>query len=190
MYSRKHGLTLGFHGCDRSIVDDILLGKKELQPSTNIWDWLGHGIYFWEDSEARAWEFAETNKKDPAVIGAVIDLGYCLDLIEYKNLQLLKAHHNTLEDLMRSANQQMPENKKPKSSNEILIRNLDCAVIEFLHKQISRDTSTRRFDSVRSVFLEGEDLYTGAGFKSKTHIQLCIRNTNAIKGLFLPRKML
>lgn len=25
MYSRKSGLILGFHGCDQSLVDDILL---------------------------------------------------------------------------------------------------------------------------------------------------------------------
>jgi hypothetical protein len=43
------------------------------------------------------------------------------------------------------------------------------------------------FDSVRGVFIEGQPLYPGAGFHDKNHIQICIRNPNCIKGLFLPR---
>ena len=58
MYTTKTGLILGFHGCDESIVDNILLGKEDLKQSDNTYDWLGHGIYFWENSPSRALEFA------------------------------------------------------------------------------------------------------------------------------------
>ncbi len=44
------------------------------------------------------------------------------------------------------------------------------------------------FDSVRGVFFEGNELYEGAGFLDKTHIQICIRNPNLIRGYFIPRK--
>jgi hypothetical protein len=44
MYSTRTGLVLGFHGCDQSIVDNILLGKENLKQSDNTYDWLGHGI--------------------------------------------------------------------------------------------------------------------------------------------------
>ena len=43
------------------------------------------------------------------------------------------------------------------------------------------------YDSVRGVFWEGDDLYPGAGFKEKNHIQIAIINPNCIKGFFLPR---
>jgi len=46
MYSSRPGLTLAFHGCDQSLGHDVINSKKELKPSTNKWDWLGHGIYF------------------------------------------------------------------------------------------------------------------------------------------------
>lgn len=45
------------------------------------------------------------------------------------------------------------------------------------------------FDSVRGVFFEGTELYPGAGFREKDHIQICIRNPNCIKGYFLPREL-
>ena len=35
-----------------------------------------------------------------------------------------------------------------------------------------------------AVFTEGKDLYAGAGFKEKNHVQICVRNPNCIKGYF------
>jgi hypothetical protein len=39
-----------------------------------------------------------------------------------------------------------------------------------------------------SVFTEGGPAFPGAGIQEKNHIQICIRNSNSIKGFFLPRK--
>ena len=47
MYSSRTGLILGFHGTDERIVHSVLKGKTDLEPSRNVYDWLGHGIYFW-----------------------------------------------------------------------------------------------------------------------------------------------
>jgi glycosyltransferase involved in cell wall biosynthesis len=41
--------VVGYHGCDQSILEDILLGKSEIKRSANDYDWLGNGVYFWED---------------------------------------------------------------------------------------------------------------------------------------------
>lgn len=198
MYSTKAGLILGFHGCDQSIVDNILLGKENLKQSDNTYDWLGHGIYFWENSPSRAFEFAKFLKdhpqkakspiKNPAVIGAVIDLGYCLDFTDYLNLQLLKDGYDLLltaisKSGIKLANKPVGENK------DLLLRDLDCAVIETLHSLRNPNSDLKSFDSVRGVFWEGSEIYPNAGFKEKNHIQICIRNKNCIKGYFLPRQL-
>lgn len=192
MYSTRSGLILGFHGCDKSLVEQVISQKKELEPSKNEYDWLGHGIYFWEGNPTRAYQFAkeQTNRKKskvktPAVIGAVIDLGYCLDLLDSKYLDMMKSGYLFLESTIDSA--KMPQNKPLVDSEDLLFRNLDCAVIESIH-QVRKDNNNRPFDSVRGVFWEGEELYPNAGFKEKNHIQICIRNPNCIKGFFLPRK--
>lgn len=49
-------------------------------------------------------------------------------------------------------------------------------------------TDIKIFDSTRGVFTEGGAAYKGAGIFEKSHIQICIRNFNNIKGFFLPRK--
>jgi len=54
MYSSQIGLTLGFHGTDHSIVDAVLNKKIHLEASKNDFDWLGNGIYFWDNNPERA----------------------------------------------------------------------------------------------------------------------------------------
>ncbi|GHT18375.1 hypothetical protein AGMMS4957_00580 [Bacteroidia bacterium] len=120
----------------------------------------------------------------PAVIGAVIDLGACLDLLDYQNLQLLKEGYQ----IVRNAGSEIPQNKPIGNLGELLVRDLDCSVIEAVHK-FKQKTGQAPFDSVRSVFYEGNELYPNAGFREKDHIQICIRNPNCIKGFFLPRMM-
>lgn len=51
------------------------------------YDWLGTGVYFWEHGAKRALRFAHDQKKrgkvkNPTVIGALIQLGNCFDLLD------------------------------------------------------------------------------------------------------------
>lgn len=198
MYSKRSGLVLAFHGCDQSVVGGVISGATALRNSTNKYDWLGHGVYFWDNSPSRALEFAtslsETPRrnsipiKNPAVIGAVINLGLCLDLLDYKNLSLLKESYGILSVSSNAIGKALPINKVVSNSEDLLLRELDCAVIETLH-QFRKQQRELPFDSVRGVFWEGKKLYQNAGFREKDHIQLCIRNPNCIKGYFLPRDL-
>ncbi len=58
MYTSRTGLVLGFHGTDESIVQDVLNGKRDLKTQNNVYDWLGHGIDFWDNSPSRALDWA------------------------------------------------------------------------------------------------------------------------------------
>lgn len=93
MYPAKPGFTIGFHGCDKTVGRRVVAGVISLRPSTNKYDWLGHGIYFWENNFQRAVDFANAlkSRKDrqsklrvPSAIGAVLDIGFCLDLLDSK----------------------------------------------------------------------------------------------------------
>jgi hypothetical protein len=101
-------------------------------------------------------------------------------------LRLVKKAYDTLVFSANTLGQELPMNKPMGSSKDLLLRDLDCAVIENLHLK-RRENNLKPFDSVRGVFIEGKELYPGAGFHDKNHIQLCIRNPNCIKGYFLPR---
>lgn len=195
MYSRRSGLVLGFHGCDISIRDKIVSTKGEiLKSSENNYDWLGHGIYFWENNHMRALSFAKDLKdnppkgkenliKEPAVLGAIIDLGHCLDLMDSKYLDVLKVSYDYLCESSKKHKLELPKNNK-----DLLVRYLDCAVIETAH-ELNIKLGKTDYDSVRGVFFEGNDLYENAGFKEKNHIQIAIRNQECIKGFFIPRDL-
>ncbi len=43
---------------------------------------------------------------------------------------------------------------------------------------------------MRGVFFEGPELFPNAGFRTKNHIQLCIRKSSCILGYFRPRNSL
>lgn len=196
MYSTLPNFVFGFHGCDKSVVDAIVRGDDTLRHSENGYDWLGHGAYFWENDPARALEYARFVMQHPlrgrspidtpAVLGAVIDLGHCLNLMEANALRLIRSAYGLLRDLVDVSGNPMPENSVLDSDGNLLVRRLDCAVIEILHK-VMKDKEERSFDTVRGLFLEGATVYPDAGFREKNHIQICVRNPNCIKGFFLPR---
>ena len=192
MYSQGAGIVFGFHGCDKSVAEKIINLKEPLNQSLNNYDWLGNGIYFWENSPSRALEFAKEMKsknkiKTPCVIGSFIQLGNCFDLLDFENLQYLKYGYVLVKSLFNNQNKPLPLNKVAKDSNDFLLRQLDCAVIEGIHK-IRIQQALESFDSVRGVFWEGQELYPNAGFREKDHIQICIRNPNCIRGFFDPRE--
>ena len=57
-------LVFGFHGCEEDVRDKILNSDNEhLDKSSNSYDWLGNGIYFWLNDPMRAYEWAEQKKK-------------------------------------------------------------------------------------------------------------------------------
>jgi hypothetical protein len=58
MYSARPGLLIGFHGCETELRNDVIAGNRALNASKNTHDWLGNGIYFWENNYERALDFA------------------------------------------------------------------------------------------------------------------------------------
>ena len=197
MYSILPNLVLAFHGCDEDTYQKVLYNHENLLPSNNAYDWLGNGIYFWEDSVDRAKQWAESaceryNKKHPdepakkpAVIGAVVSLGNCLNLTDYKSGDILRTGYEILKYELEINGKKLPVNRDIKGNTDLLYRDLDCAVIQRIH-QYNKENKKRGFDSVRGVFLEGNPVYENDGIMEKTHVQLCIVNPNCIKGYFKP----
>ncbi|MBU0632397.1 hypothetical protein KKA17_07120 [bacterium] len=195
MYSTKPSYVFGFHGLDKTVALEILNQKKEFKHSNNNHDWLGDGVYFWENNYERAKQYAiedmkrkNSKIKEPFVLGAIIDLGdNCLDLLDQKNLDLLKIAYEELKKDLKSQGLPLPENSSfGKDDFDFKKRELDCAVIRYAHELAAE--AGIYFDSVRAAFIEGEEIYKNAGFKIQNHIQLAIINPNCIKGVFLPRE--
>lgn len=198
MYGRP-GIVYGFHGCDRQTAEAVLCSHTQhLKSSKNQYDWLGNGIYFWEASPERGLAFAREAKirrkisqgriKQPYVVGAVIELGNCLNLLDHAGLQEMRTAHHMLKLSTEAEGKKLPSNKAKDSSGAYLIRTLDCAVLQYLH-ELRAGAGLPAYDTVIGALWEGDDLYDGAGITDKNHVQICVRNTDCIRGYFRVREL-
>ena len=196
---------LGFHGCDKSKRDQLIYEPDSIKKSREIFDWLGHGFYIWENNYERALQWAADKHKsgaitNPSVVGVVYQLNYCLDFTDSAFIKIISEYFNLMKKDFITIGKALPQNKNlPKDQYyDLILRELDCSVIEYLHQKISEQIKTdldeygfsnyKHFDTVRGVFTEGGPAFEGAGIQSKNHIQICIRNFNCIKGFFIPRE--
>ena len=174
---------IAYHGCDEAVVRRVLLTGDPLSASENDYDWLGYGIYFWEFGPERALEWAVEQKKrnpkrikKPAVIGAVIQLGNCFDLLDTRNTGLLRDAFGTYQE---QAARPVPKNRGP-------FHRLDCAVLNFAFDLYAEDMGLE-YHSVRGVFQEGAATFDGSDIREKSHIQIAVRDPACIVGYFKPQ---
>ena len=182
---QRHRLVLAYHGCDQSVADEVLIKGKQLEQSENSYDWLGKGIYFWEHGPQRAREWAEKHPdiSNPAVVGAVINLGNCFDLFDTHAVRVLSKLYPLFKESYEKLGAPLPVNEAGYAGDkDSLKRHLDCAVINWILKK----KTVPNYDSVRGLFPEGEPVFEGSSIKAKSHIQIAVRNTSCVLGYFRP----
>jgi hypothetical protein len=205
LYAKRPNLMIGFHGCDESTKNQLVINPDKVRKSEETFDWLGNGFYIWENNSERALKWAEDKKargkiKTPSVVGVVYQLDYCLDFTDSAFIEVISNYYSLMKHEYSFIGKEMPKNKDlPKDKfHDLILRELDCNVIEYTHQRIDelikKDlaqngySELKPFDTARGVFTEGGPAFEGAGIQTKNHIQICIRNLNCIKGFFIPRK--
>ncbi len=187
---RAQGVIIGHHGCPKALARRILFEDELLRPGTHSWDWLGTGIYFWEASLERAldWNpsYRATARENWCALGAVVNLGNCLDLFDRECIADVQKAYSHVADIFRDAGMELPRNLAGgPGDRQFSKRLLDCLVIDHLH-ELNREQGKPEYDTVRCGFSEGAELYPGAMLFSQTHIQICVRNPHCILGYFKP----
>jgi hypothetical protein len=106
----------------------------------------------WAEEQSSRGEYT-----DPYVIGAVIDLRNCLDLLSREDLELVGSAYRTFIKMQQKAGLPVPENKSAPGQPDAdrVLRYLDCAVIKHLHSIIEDVPESKRevepFDTVRGL---------------------------------------
>ena len=188
LYQRQ---VIAYHGCDQEIADKVLLGGETLTPSEKDYDWLGRGIYFWEHGPQRALEWAEDHKKQgkikqPSVLGAVLHLGNCFDLLDTRYTEALQRAWPLFVEAKEAESERIPNNRDPKNKPPLdkLLRYRDCAVINWTISEFEKNKVF--YDAVRGVFQEDAPVFEDSGIRLKSHIQIAVRNPACIIGYFRP----
>jgi hypothetical protein len=178
---------IGYHGCTVVTASRILRGESFL-PSNNDYDWLGRGVYFWEHGPDRALRFIkeklkrEKRRERPAVVGAVVQLGECFDLLDTHFTNNLRQLYPSFVQSLASAGRNLPSNKGPES--ELKRRYLDCAMLNWYLSELEADN--QQYQTVRGCFVEGGAAFPGSGIQAQSHIQVAVRDPACIIGVFRP----
>lgn len=185
---RYNRIVVGYHGCDLDIATKILVDGAAFTQSVNDYDWLGKGTYFWEYGADRAYRFADDQIKrkkvtTPAVLGALIQLGECFDLLDTRFTRDLADFYTQWEEESRTNKLAMPANSGKTPDKKM--RRLDCAVInQYL---ALAEEAGKKYDTVRGCFVEGDPVFGTSGIYVESHIQIAVRNPACIVGVFKPR---
>lgn len=184
-------LVVAYHGCDVSVRDRVISRGGKLDASRNKYDWLGHGIYFWEHGPERAMEWAEGQKRlgkirEPAVVGAILHLGQCFDLLDAAYTEVLVEAFPEFCESLKAAGKTIPKNKpRDARDRDNILRFFDCAALNWTIDRIEGKIGTI-FHSVRGAFQEGELVFPESSIYRRSHIQIAVRHPACVMGYFLP----
>jgi hypothetical protein len=171
-------IVYGYHGTSQAKAANIL--KNGFLASDNDYDWLGTGIYFFQDAPLRAKQWAtQQHPDDPVVLQASIHLHNCIDLFDIGWQPLLKKLYNSFVEQWGLTNQPFPRQEPERSK----AHRLDCSFLNYSIQLLSgRDII---IESVRAAFMEGERLFPDSAIFDLAHVQIAIRNPNLIRSIKL-----
>jgi hypothetical protein len=179
---------VGHHGTNIEAARQILQTGFTL--SRNNYDWLGKGVYFWQDAPYRAWHWAseDCQKKggDPAVIRSLVKIrrDEFMDLLDYRqDPNWANELRRTHQDLQKKTSIVLPSNKRATGYHA-----LDRLVFDTLIEDILKPMDINIL-AVRACFQEGEEIYSGLAIYNKSHIQIAVRDISSIvESILLTKK--
>ena len=144
-----------------------IIGREGFRLSQNDYDWLGDGVYFFQDGSLRAWQWArERHGDDAAVIGADIRLVNCMDLLDVGWNEVLSDAYDRYLASLKKTGQMIPTQYGG-------AHQLDREVINYAVGSL-REVGIR-IACVRAAFREGRPAYTGSAFYNRSHVQIAVR---------------
>ena len=100
-------IVSGYHGTSSELAD--VIERDGFRPSMNPYDWLGDGVYFFQEAPGQAWEWARNRYGNKAaVIGAEIQLTHCMDLLDVGWEAILSETYDSYLNLLRQTGRPRP----------------------------------------------------------------------------------
>jgi hypothetical protein len=180
-----------FHGTTFETAEKIIR-ERRFKASNHLYDWLGPGVYFFQDAPLKALDYASRYvlprhdaDTELAVVVAELSLENCFDLLrnDYSLLakrnfgRLVKQSKRQKRPILREFNEQPHRIFHGEVSEADVQRsgyNIDdCRNIRSLISDLN--TSNRgEFDCVRSAFWGGAEIFKGSFIFDHTNIQVCV----------------
>lgn len=145
--------------------------------SRNEYDWLGDGVYFFQDAPLRAREWATRRYgDDAAVIGSVIRLEGCIDLLDIGWVEVLTEAFEEYQVQQLQLRQPLPRQSTG-------ARRLDRAVVNYVVDVLAEAGEIVR--TVRSTFSEGRPIFPDSALLDRSHVQVVVRDMAVVEDVWL-----
>ena len=164
--------AIGYHGTSRQAA--LIVLRDGFRVSRNAYDWLGDGVYFFQDAPNRAREWAaQRYGADGVVIRSIIRLDDCLDLLDIQWNDLLIEAYTAVVEAAQRAGVPLPRQTAGAHRLDRAVVNLAVALL-----------GTRRgmpVRAVRGVFGDGMPVFSGSAILSRAHVQIAVRDPSMIE---------
>ncbi|NTW88131.1 MAG: hypothetical protein HGB26_03200 [Desulfobulbaceae bacterium] len=161
--------AIGFHGTSNYNYENILAAGFE--QSKNPGDWLGMGVYFFQDAPIRAKKWSSSHS-DPVVIGAEISLEHCMDFLDVLWWETLSEAFNELKRVCLKKGVPFPCQKNGNNKRDKMVIDLAVDALATIGVEIK---------SVRAIFKEGEKVFAKSALNKLDHVQIAVREEDAIR---------
>ncbi len=168
--------VIGYHGCAETTAEALLSGDAFLR-SSNSYDWLGVGVYFWEYGPYRAWEWAQAHFDRPAVLEGRIRLGRCLNLLDIGSQGGFALAYLQAVEEAAAHGAELPRNDLRRK-----LHRRDRFMVEFYCRLVASE-GAKPYQTVRACFPEGEPIFEGSAILAGTHVQVAVRDAACISRL-------
>ena len=139
-------ILIAYHGCDATVRDSLVARRKNPLPSSNPYDWLYDGMYFFEGDSARALKLATASSTrpqhkltrnpiaTPAVVGAIIEIDRLFDLTTQSGIENFSLAAEIMVKAYEVDGEDPPKNKPSfEGDTENLHRAFDREVCKMVH---------------------------------------------------------
>lgn len=166
----SHVTARGFHGTTE------LAGRRILEDgfsvSQNDYDWLGDGIYFFQDAPQLALDWArQKSTAFPCVLEAHILIKDFIDLLDPKWSTWLANVHDRYVIELKAAKKLAPMQRGGAHRLDRAVLNYAVAV---------RTAEGYHVGGIRGAFVEGRPVFPNSALFTKSHIQIAVRDRSYI----------
>ena len=135
----------GYHGTSKRSAQEIL--ERGFDFSINDYDWLGTGVYFFQDAPMRAVSWAKERYPDsPAVIKSELILKNCIDLLDIDWYPIIRETYEMFVKEYEKAKIPLPPQNPLKSK----AHRLDCAFFNYIVEKVFASQNVT-IDSIRGM---------------------------------------
>jgi hypothetical protein len=171
-------LVYGYHGTSRESAMSILGTAFEMCNRND--DWLGKGVYFWQDAPLHANWWAREYKRydDPVVLCSEIYFNpdFCIDLLDStKDSLIVSILRSSSEQVNRSILRKRMEERQRglQDYSGSWFSAIDKHTIDFATQSVG-EIRGRPVKAVRSIFQDGEKIHSTSRLYDMSHVQLVV----------------